>query len=84
MVELTFPVAVGMGDADVDISVSDRDAAMLSRYAEESDCPEDVPELCEVCQRIRKKILNALMEQVEEYEDIDVEDLDFTFGFPVQ
>ena len=83
MVELTFQVAVGMGDADVEISVSDRDAAMLSRYSEESDCPEDVPELCEVCQRIRKKIVKALMDQVEDYEDIDVEDLDFSFGFPM-
>ena len=84
MIELTFPVCVEGGDADVEISVSDRDAKILQRYSQDDsyDSPEDVDELEEVSQRLRRKILKGLADQVEDYEDIGPEDLDFTFGFP--
>ena len=84
MIELIFPVCVDGGDADVEISVSEKDAKMLQKFSEydEFDCPEDAYELKNICQKLRKRIYKALCEQVEEYEDIDLDDLDFTFGFP--
>lgn len=81
---LSFPVAVDGGDADVEIEVSEKDVKKLMRYAEDDayDSPEDVEELESICEKLRKRIFKALCEQVEDYEDMDMDDLDFSFGFP--
>ena len=84
MVKLTIPVCVNNGDADVEILVSNRDAQLLKRFCNDEayDSPEDVEELEDVCERLRRKILRGLAEQVEDCEDISEDDFDFFFSFP--
>lgn len=84
MVTLTFPVSFGASDADVEIEVSNKDAAALKRFIQDNDFAyilddETYEQL--VC-RLRKKIARALADQVEDGEEVDVDYLDFFFDCP--
>lgn len=84
MVTLTFSVSFLASDADVEIEVSDRDAAVLKRFIQDNDFADimDDEDLEPLVERLRRKIVKALAEQLDDGEDIDVDDLDFFFDCP--
>lgn len=82
MTTMTFAVAVGYGDTEAEIQVSDRDAALIRKYAETEDSFDEVEELAAVWERVNKKIKKALEEQIEPDEDIDIDDLEYSFNWP--
>ena len=82
MQDLVFPVVVNGGDTDVEIQVSEKDAVKLMRYAEIYDSPEEAEELEDICRKLRKRILKGLADQLDPCEEIDPDDLEFSFGFP--
>lgn len=83
MVTLKFPVSFGYSDTDVYVKVSNKDAALLKACVHEGGFgPKDYEEPSEAARKIEKRIRRALADQLDDDEDIDVDDIDFFFGFP--
>lgn len=80
---VTISTAGGFsGDTTVEIEVSDKDARLILRAAEEYDDPQDCEELEGIYEKILKRVTTQVMEQCEEAEGLDEEDLEIWFGFP--